>query len=113
MKYGFVVEGFHDEEKVLKVMPKAYVVVTKGTRFDNRVRMDVNQAFLTCDKVFLVTDPDEAGDLLATTLLNEFPNLERVMLDKSECLSYRKNRVKVGLEHCSNEYLSFVLSQYL
>ncbi|MFP3728086.1 hypothetical protein U8V72_23180 [Priestia filamentosa] len=110
---GFVVEGFHDETKVLKVVPHSHVVVTKGTRFDNRVRMDVEEALQKCSKVFLLTDPNEAGELLANTLLNEFPMLERVLLDKKECLSYRKNRVKVGVEHCSNEYLHQVLRNYL
>lgn len=110
---GFVVEGFHDEEKVLKVVPTAHVVVTKGTRLDNRVRMDLNKALLVCDKVWLLTDPDEAGDLLARALRKEFPSLERVLLDKKECLSYRTNKVKVGVEHCSDEYLFNVLSCYL
>ncbi|MDA1675454.1 MULTISPECIES: toprim domain-containing protein [Bacillus cereus group] len=110
---GFVVEGFHDELKLLSVYPTAYVVVTKGTRFDKRVVMDVNKAMLNCDKVFLLTDPDDAGDWLAERLSNEFPNLERMMLNPNECLSYRKNKVKVGVEHCSNKYLLSVLSQYL
>lgn len=55
MKYGFVVEGFNDEKKLLAVMPTAHVVVTKGTRFNNRVKMDVSVAVETCDEVYLIS----------------------------------------------------------
>lgn len=113
MKYGFVVEGFNDETKLLKVLPNAQVVVTKGTRLNNRVKSDINDALATCDKVFLLTDPDEAGDLLSSMILEVFPFLERVLLNKKECLCYRNHKTKVGVEHCSDEYLSLVLKQHL
>lgn len=110
---GFVVEGFHDEAKLLTVYPEAYVVVTNGTRFNRKVTSDVKQALSVCEKVFLLTDPDEAGDWLAKKLSDVFPSLERVALSKDKCLCYRGNKVKVGVEHCSNDYLFLVLSQYL
>lgn len=113
MKYGFVVEGFHDEEKVKRVLPNAYVVVTKGTRFDNRVKMDVEQMFTVCDVSFLLSDPDEAGEQLANKLLDVFPQLHRVMLEEKECICYRNKKRKVGVEHCSDEYLMNVLSLHL
>lgn len=113
MKYGFVVEGFNDETKLLSVLPDAHCVVTKGTRLNGRVKMDVENALNQCDKLFLLLDPDEAGDKLAEMVLKHFPSLERVHLDREECLCYRNHKLKVGVEHCTDEYLKEVLSRYL
>jgi ribonuclease M5 len=54
MKIGFVVEGFNDEAKVLSVVPNAVCSVTKGTRMNNRVRMDVENLLKFCGKVLLI-----------------------------------------------------------
>ena len=70
---GFVVEGFNDESKVKEVMNDALCVVTKGTRMNGRVKMDVEKALVECDKLFLLTDPDEAGDKLAQMVLGHYP----------------------------------------
>lgn len=110
---GFVVEGFNDESKVKEVMPNAFVVVTKGTRMNGRVKMDVEQALQECDKLFLLTDPDEAGDKLAEMVLGHYPFLERVHLDREQCLCYRNHKLKVGVEHCENAYLKEVLKKYM
>lgn len=113
MKYGFVVEGFNDETKVLRVLPDAHCVVTKGTRMDNRVKMNLEKALKECDQVFLLADPDEAGDKLAQMVSTFFPQLERVVLDRDQCLCYRNRKLKVGVEHCDDDYLREVLSRYL
>jgi ribonuclease M5 len=109
---GFVVEGFNDESKVLSVINNASCVVTKGTKIDNRVKKSVNELIDTCDKVFLLTEPDEAGNRLTTMLLKFYPFLVRIQLDREECLCYRNHKVKVGVEHCTDEYLLKVLSNY-
>lgn len=110
---GYVVEGFNDEKKVLEVMPDSLCVVTKGTRLNGRVKMDVDKALAECDKLFLLTDPDEAGDQLAKMLLNHYPSLERVSLDREQCLCFRNHKLKVGVEHCETDYLREVLYRYL
>lgn len=76
-------------------------------------KMDVDEALQTCDKVFLLTDPDEAGDQLAEMVLRHAPDLVRVQLDREQCLCYRNHRLKVGVEHCDENYLKEVLNQYL
>jgi ribonuclease M5 len=110
---GFVVEGFNDERKVKEVMPDALCVVTKGTRMNGRVKLDVEKALVECDKLFLLTDPDEAGEQLADMVLQRYPSLERVQLDREQCLCYRNHKLKVGVEHCDNDYLKKILSNYL
>lgn len=113
MKYGFVVEGFNDEKKVNQVVPNSLCVVTNGTRMNGRVKTDVDEALETCDEVFLLTDPDEAGDQLAEMVLGHYPFLKRVRLDREQCLCYRNRKLKVGVEHCDKEYLRSVLMPHL
>lgn len=110
---GFVVEGFNDEKKLKQVLPGASYVVTNGTRMNNRVKMDLNKALAECDEVFLLTDPDEAGEQLAQMVLRQYPHLRRVLLERSKCLAYRPGKVKVGVEHCDTDYLKTVLSEYV
>ncbi|MFF2532420.1 toprim domain-containing protein [Brevibacillus sp. NPDC058079] len=110
---GFVIEGFNDEKKVKEVMPNAHCVVTKGTRMNGRVKMDLKKALTTCEELFLLTDPDEAGDKLAEMVLRQYPSLQRVVLDRNACLCYRNQKVKVGVEHCETSYLKRVLSEYV
>lgn len=110
---GFVVEGLNDEKNLKQAMPSAYCVVTNGTRMNNRVKMDLRKALEECDVVYLLTDPDEAGDVLAQMVWRQCPSLERVSLDQSQCLSYRNDRLKVGVEHCEVDYLRSVLSEYV
>jgi ribonuclease M5 len=113
LKYGFIVEGHNDEATVRRVAPDAYFVVTNGTRMNNRVRMDVNQALKVCDEVLILSDPDEAGDVLTQMLLRDYPTLKRVVLDKEKCKAYRRFKLKIGVEHCSDEYLNAVLASFL
>lgn len=113
MKYGFIIEGVNDEDKLLTVLPDAICVVTKGTRIDNRIKSEVTNMLNLCDEVFLLLDPDEAGDRLEQMLLKCFPSMRRVKLDSKQCLCYRNHRVKVGVEHCSNSYLKEALTEYV
>lgn len=110
---GFIVEGFHDEDKLRLLLPKAHVVVTNGTRLNNRVRMDIDVALSTCEEVFLLTDPDEAGDILAKMILVEYPKLQQVSIDPKMCKCLRNNRWKTGIEHCELPYLESVLRLYI
>lgn len=110
---GFVVEGVNDEKRLKELMPGASYVVTNGTRMNNRVKMDLNKALAECDEVFLLTDPDEAGELLAQMVLRQYPFLKRVLLERSKCLTYRNDKLKVGVEHCDTDYLTTVLSEYV
>jgi ribonuclease M5 len=110
---GFVVEGLNDEKHLKEVMPDAHCVVTNGTRMNGRVQMDINHALSLCDEVYLLTDPDEAGDTLAKMVWRLYPSLPRVLLDRYECTTYRNLKLKVGVEHCELEYLRHVLFEYL
>lgn len=108
-KVGYIVEGFNDEKTVLEVKPDAYVVVTKGTRFNNRVKTDVQRALNLCDEVYVLTDPDEPGEHIACVLMKEFEGLKRIEVDRAEALCMRNRQLKVGIEHCDVDYLRQLL----
>ena len=80
---------------------------------NGRVVMDIDQALLDCDVVFLMSDPDEAGDQLAEMVWRKYPSLQRIVLDRSQCTTYRNFKLKVGVEHCEADYLREVLSKYI
>lgn len=112
MKVGFVVEGFNDERAVLRLFPEARVAVTKGTRYNRRVRMDIENVIDTCDKVFILTDPDEPGDQLAAYVAQEF-GLPRITVNPEQAICYRNGKKKIGIEHCDEKYLLQVLTEAL
>lgn len=115
MKTGFIVEGFCDENHIFNVLGHRYIaVVTNGTRFTNRTRMDINKALTLVDKLYILTDPDEAGDRIAEMILNEYPGLERIHLDASKCKYIdRRYRQFTGVEYADPAYLREVLSKYI
>lgn len=110
-KLGFVVEGFNDEAKLMKLFPDASFAVTKGTRMNNRVKMDVSKLLKECDEVLLMLDPDEAGDQLSSMVKENFPELKQVHLEREHCLCQRGRKLKVGVEHASVEYLKRKLKE--
>jgi ribonuclease M5 len=109
MKVGYIVEGFNDEQKLKSINPEIRCAVTQGTRFTNRTRMDIQALINECDVVYILTDPDEAGDQLAQSIQQEFP-LARIYLDPDKAVCYRFNKKKIGVEHCDEEYLRSMLT---
>lgn len=108
-KIGYVVEGFNDERAVLQVAPDARIAVTKGTRYNRRVKMDIQKVIDECDKVFVLSDPDEPGDKLADYIAQEF-GLHRIHIDPEKAICYRNGKKKIGVEHCDNNYLREILT---
>lgn len=115
MKYGFVVEGFNDEKRLREFFAKynmftdAHFVVTKGTRLDGRTKLDMANLLENVDKVYVLTDPDEAGDVLYGKL-NEMYNLDKLQFKADKCRCYRRGRMKVGVEHAYDDHLLEVFS---
>lgn len=111
-RIGFIVEGFNDEKTVLKAFPDAKFVVTKGTRYNNRVRMDISELLTICDNVFILTDPDEEGERIAQTILKEF-RLPRILIDEKEAKCLRNRKLKTGVEHCDVDYLKSTIHSHI
>ena len=114
MRYGFVVEGVNDRAIILSILPDAYCVITKGTRMNNRVKFDIESMLNQCNRCFLLVDPDDAGDVIEQMFSKNFPQIQRIHLDKEQCYCFNnKHKVKIGVEHCSEEYLYYIISQYI
>jgi 5S rRNA maturation endonuclease (ribonuclease M5) len=75
-------------------MNNALCVVTKGTRMNGRVKLDVEKALVECDKLFLLTDPDEAGDKLAEMVLGHYPILRTCLLRQRTVSMLSKSQIK-------------------
>lgn len=110
-KYGFIVEGFNDELKMLQISKNSVYVVTKGTRMNNKIKMDIQKAMDNCDELLVLLDPDEAGEILFEMIHSIFPTLRRVILEREKCLCQRGRKLKVGVEHASIEYLESKLKE--
>ena len=107
---GYIVEGFHDERAVLQVEPNAVIAVTNGSRYNRRVRLDIQRIIDQCDIVFILTDPDDTGDKLADYIQRTF-HLPRIHIDPEQAICYRNGKKKIGIEHCEPAYLQHVLQQ--
>lgn len=112
MIIGYIVEGFNDEAAVLRIRPDSKIAVTKGTRYNRRVKMDIEKVIEESDVTFILTDPDEPGKQLADFIHEEY-SLPRIAVDPEQAICYRNGRKKIGIEHCDPEYLDKVLTEAL
>lgn len=108
LQFGFIVEGFNDELTVMKAVPNAKFVVTNGTRYNNRVRMDIDALQESCDSIFILTDPDKEGDRIHNCIIKEY-DFDRIHIDELKAKCLRNNKWKTGVEHCDVDYLRDVI----
>ena len=114
MKIGFIVEGHHDANHIRNIFGLKYeFVVTNGTRFTNRTRMDIDKMIRFVDKVYILTDPDEAGDIIASKIQEVYPQLERIELTPTLCeYRNRKYELLIGVEFAYPQHLKEVFQSY-
>lgn len=111
---GFIVEGKSDVNKIKMVLDEnIYFVVLNGIHFKEEEINKIKLANQVCDKVYILTDPDEAGNKVAKLISNTFPHLERIMIDPNKSKVLKKRGYKYGVEYCSNKYLKSIFSSYL
>ncbi|MED2737770.1 toprim domain-containing protein [Bacillus toyonensis] len=110
---GFIVEGINDVKKLKMVLQKnTYFVVLNGINYKQEQINEIIFAINTCEKVFILTDPDEAGDKIAKAISTSFPTLERIVIDPDEAKVLKKRGYKYGVEYCSNKYLLETFKNY-
>ena len=113
MKIGLIVEGHHDANHIRGVFGFKYeFVVTNGTRFTNRTRMDIEKMMRFVDKVYILTDPDEAGNIIAQMISDKYPELERINLDPEKCVYLdRRFQQWCGVEYALPHHLKEVFQK--
>lgn len=81
-------------------------IVTDGTRFNDRIRLQIDLFLHLKYKVFILTDPDHQGNHLARTIRNNYPFLPRVELDRERCTYILESgKIRIGVEYADSKYL--------
>lgn len=111
-KLGFIVEGHHDAQLLKKLFPDSETVVTNGTKYNNRTKMDIDKMIPLVDLVLFATDPDESGDSIYEKVSKDYP-FERVLFEVEECRCYRHHRHKIGIEHANEVYLKETIEKFV
>lgn len=104
MLYGFVVEGLHDKDLLERNFENVKAVHCRGTVFQGKEKQGITKLLNECDKVFLLFDPDEAGDRFTKEVQEVYP-IPSLRIDPNMCKHHLGNRVKIGVEHATIEYL--------
>lgn len=112
---GFIVEGKSDVKKIEMVLKNksVYYVVLNGINFKEEQIKQIKKAVNVCQEVFILTDPDEAGNKVAKLISKTFPEINRIEVDPNQAKVLKKRGFKYGVEYCSNNYLKSVLAPYL
>lgn len=107
--YGVIVEGPYDEKVVVQAAPHVEILVLHGNGFGwNRERID--QLVNRCDIVFVLTDPDVAGELVATKIKKAYPETYRIYVDPEQAKKKINKKYRCGVEYCSVDYLREVIT---
>ena len=105
-----VCEGIHDEERIKKVYPNAFCVITNGSEISRETLLMIKEYSKT-HKIIIFTDPDSPGERIRHKVLEVVPNASEAFLPKKICIS--KNHKKVGIEHAPLEDIKEALNQYI
>jgi ribonuclease M5 len=116
MKAVFIVEGLKDREQIQKAFEgneDVITLVTEGTKINNRIRLQIEYYLVRHVDVYILSDPDEAGEQLADMIQSWYPVIPRIEVDIEECGYFTGKRKKAGIEYSSYKYLKKLLSPYL
>ena len=95
-----VVEGLHDQTKILEVYPTANIVITNGSEI-SKSTLDLLKELSEANDIIVFTDPDSPGEKIRNTIAQYIPGVKHAFLRKKDAIS--KNKKKVGIEHASKE----------
>lgn len=105
----FIIEGWSDDANLRTVFPHIKTIVTNGTRVNNRVKSQIQECFDNGENIFILSDPDEAGDHLCGMIQKEFTGLKRLLVDPEKASFFTGKRIKTGIEYMSKSYIRELL----
>lgn len=121
-KITLIVEGTNDEDRVKEALANAPIevnfIVTNGTRFSRRVRLEVEGYLQSGSRVFILSDPDEGGNQMARPFIMNY-RLRRIEVDptqarKAEKRGYSRLQTwKYGIEYCDPSYLHDLIMKFI
>lgn len=97
IKEVVVVEGKHDVA-LLKQIYDVNCIITNGSHLGKDV-MDEIGCYVDDPGVIVFTDPDSVGEKIRTKIMQRYPNVKHVYIDKKKA----RTRKKVGVEHAAIE----------
>lgn len=113
----FIVEGFSDENKIRATYPDNKfigTIVLGGTKFNNVIKTAIEAAVLR-GRVYILSDPDEAGDQIAKAIQEYYGmGIERILVNPDRARFFRSQKGwKYGVEYCSHEYVRELIGGYI
>ncbi|PGK52099.1 hypothetical protein CN918_30370 [Priestia megaterium] len=110
---ALIVEGINDIKKISMVLKNnVRYIQLHGINFSFQKKEEIQEAIETCDHVYILTDPDKAGDKVALQIQESFPQLERILVNPDEAKVLKKRGYRYGVEYCNNEYLRYLFARH-
>jgi ribonuclease M5 len=112
----FIVEGTKDVDQIRRAFPNnddVKFIVTEGTKVNNRIRLEIESYLRKSIDVYILSDPDEAGQHLSDMIQSWYPIIDRIDVDPMECAYFTGKKYKAGIEYASYGYLKELLSPYI
>lgn len=94
-----VVEGIHDQMRILSLFPNSHVVITHGREI-SKDTINMLKTLTQNNEIILFLDPDGPGEKIRNIITNEIPTAKQAFIPKKLCIS--TNKKKVGVEHASD-----------
>jgi 5S rRNA maturation endonuclease (ribonuclease M5) len=113
LKFGFIVEGFHDEPPFRNTIGGAFpIVVLGGDSLQKEAKTAIQTLLDDGYTLFIATDPDEAGYNAAEKINSAFPEMFRLKFDADKCMRFSgKNYTErdIGVQHTTPEHIVEVI----
>lgn len=112
MKAVLIVEGLNDADqihKALKYSENVATLITEGTKFNNRIKAELENYIRNGYNAYILSDPDFGGDMLANMINSFYPQIPRIEVDDRQCAYFTGKKFKSGIEYASYDYLKKII----
>lgn len=110
---SLIVEGWNDYHRIREVYPDLDILVTGGTKINNRLRRSIAYRLERGKLIYILSDPDEAGDQLVTMIKSEYPTLTRIEVNKESACYFTGKRMRYGVEYMDNNSIKELLGEII
>jgi len=116
MKACLMVEGTKDKDQISSAFngfegaDRVKCLVTEGTKVNNRIMAEVENYIREGYDIYILSDPDEAGDHLVEMIQHWYPHIPRLEVDYKQCAYFTGKKFKAGIEYASHNYLRKLIS---
>lgn len=105
-----VVEGLHDQTKIRRIYPDAFVIITQGSAVDDHL-IDQLKSLENTHDIILFLDSDQAGERIRRILSRSLTRARHAFIQPEKSRS--KNQKKIGIEHASESMIKEALKNVI